>query len=461
MAILGAFFVPHPPLLIPQIGQGAEVEVANTVRAYHTVCEQIANLSPQTICLISPHSEESSDSFTVITGKGGRGDMSAFSAPTVVFKKRYDTAFSTALIKSVSDAGVSVSACGGDEYPIDHGAIVPLYFLESHFTEYELVRISVSNLPLSDHYRVGQAITRTAELMNRNIVVIASGDLSHRLGKGSPYGFREEGPVFDRQITKALAGGDFRSVLEMDEELADAAGECGLKPLLVLSGTLDQRSVASVLLSYEAPYGVGYAVSAYLPGDTDRDRSFLQYAEQKRRERVSVLRAKEDEYLQLARAALETYILERRSLPVSPALPQEMTDRAGGVFVSIYSKGSLRGCVGTVTPSTANIAEEIIANAIRCGTEDSRFAPVSAAELDGLLFRVDILCQPERILDPSVLDVQRYGIIVSCDHRRGLLLPNLKGVDTPEQQIAIALQKAGIKASEDYSLERFEVVRHA
>ncbi len=122
--------------------------------------------------------------------------------------------------------------------------------------------------------------------------------------------------------------------------------------------------------------------------------------------------------------------------------------------------GHLRGCIGTISPITNSIAEEVMRNAISAGTEDPRFSPVTEKELPELVYSVDILSEPEPIESIKELDVKRYGVIVTDGYRRGLLLPNLEGVDTPEQQMSIAMEKAGIRPRQPYSLERFEVVRH-
>ncbi len=137
-----------------------------------------------------------------------------------------------------------------------------------------------------------------------------------------------------------------------------------------------------------------------------------------------------------------------------------MTDQAAGAFVSLHAHGQLRGCIGTTGPTTESVAWEIVQNAVSACARDPRFPPVAEAELESLEYSVDVLGQPEAVESPEALDVRRYGVIVSCGRRRGLLLPDLEGVDTVEQQIDIARRKGGIGAGEKYTLERFEVVRH-
>ena len=167
-----------------------------------------------------------------------------------------------------------------------------------------------------------------------------------------------------------------------------------------------------------------------------------------------------DPYVKLARQSLESYITRRKTIAVPDDLPSEMTSKRAGTFVSIHEHGKLRGCIGTILPTQKNLALEIIQNAISASTRDPRFDPIRPSELPWLEINVDVLGAPEPISSPAELDVKRYGVIVSYGRRRGLLLPDLDGVDTVEQQIDIARQKGGIREDDPYTLERFEVVRH-
>jgi AmmeMemoRadiSam system protein A len=143
------------------------------------------------------------------------------------------------------------------------------------------------------------------------------------------------------------------------------------------------------------------------------------------------------------------------------AAQSDLLNRRAGVFVSIHKNGSLRGCIGTISPTCSSIAQEIAQNAVSASTKDPRFPAIRPSELYELEITVDVLGETERISSPDQLDVKRYGVIVSKGYRRGLLLPNLDGVDTVEEQIGIAMQKAGLDTDEEnYELERFEVVRH-
>lgn len=166
-----------------------------------------------------------------------------------------------------------------------------------------------------------------------------------------------------------------------------------------------------------------------------------------------------DPYVDLARSAIVAYVAEGRRISPPPGLPPELVSRRRGAFVSIKKRGALRGCIGTYQPSEHALAQEIIENAIRAATEDPRFPPLQPEELPELVITVDILSPPEPCTEEA-LDPRRYGVIAEQGWRRGLLLPDLPGVDTVEDQLRIAKMKAGIAADEPCRLWRFTVERH-
>ncbi|MGE5329595.1 MAG: AmmeMemoRadiSam system protein A [Deltaproteobacteria bacterium] len=168
----------------------------------------------------------------------------------------------------------------------------------------------------------------------------------------------------------------------------------------------------------------------------------------------------QDQYVVLARKTIEEYVSGGRVIKIPEGLPEEMMVKKAGVFVSLKENGNLRGCIGTIKAATDCIAQEIIQNAISAAAQDPRFYPVQPDELPKIVYSVDVLMEAEPIESIKQLDVKKYGVIVRAGRRTGLLLPNLEGVDTPEYQVEIALQKAGINRNESYTLERFEVVRH-
>lgn len=338
--------------------------------------------------------------------------------------------------------------------------MVPLYFIDKWLENYKLMRIGLSGFPPLVHYRLGKCIAQASQKCKKRVVIIASGDLSHKLTKDGPYGFAKEGPEFDAQVTKAMVEGDFIKFLQFDEDFCEAAAECGLRSFIIMTGALDGKAVKPRLLSYEGPFGVGYAVAEFAVAGDDETRHFDLDFELSEQKRIQSARENEDEYVQLARLSLEHYINTGQRIKRPKTLANEFYTQRAGVFVSLKLDGRLRGCIGTISPTKSNIADEIIQNAISAGTQDPRFEPVEAHELPRLVYSVDLLEAPEPVSSLEELDVKQYGVIVRSKGRVGLLLPNLEGIDTPKQQVAIALRKAGISESESYAMERFRVVRH-
>ena len=227
-----------------------------------------------------------------------------------------------------------------------------------------------------------------------------------------------------------------------------------------MAGALDGVSVKAEQLSHEDITGVGYGICTFYPTGTDENRRFADMYLKSRQDELNAKRAGSDEYVKLARRSLESYILHGERIPVPEGLPKEMLTEKAGAFVSIHKHGQLRGCIGTILPVTKCVAEEIIRNAVSASTEDPRFDPIRPDELEWLDINVDVLGKPEDIPSADMLDVKRYGVIVTSGFKRGLLLPDLDGVDTVEDQIDIARRKAGIGKHEKISLQRFEVIRH-
>ena len=227
-----------------------------------------------------------------------------------------------------------------------------------------------------------------------------------------------------------------------------------------MAGALDGRAVTARRLSHEDVTGVGYGICTFHPGEPDASRCFLAIRQREQEARIAKARRQCDPWVQLAWQAMESWVLHRKVMGIPEVLPEALTHNRAGAFVSIHKQGRLRGCIGTIAPTQASLAEEIIHNAISAATRDPRFDPIRADELKWLEIHVDVLGEPEDIASQDELDVKRYGVIVSKGHRRGLLLPDLEGVDTVQLQVAIARQKAGIAPNEKVSLQRFEVVRH-
>lgn len=431
MAVAGGMIVPHPPLILHEIGRGQEFQIQRTIDAYRTAAEEAAVMQPETVVILSPHSVMYRDYFHISPGRRAAGDFRMFGEPEVEVETEYDEEFVKALCQNAEAAGLAAGTEGERDPGLDHASMIPLRFLQKENQRFKTVRIGLSGLPFSEHYRLGQCIAGTAEQLDRRILVVASGDLSHRLMDSGPYDFAEEGPEYDKRVTEVMASGRLADCLDFPEEFCEKAGECGHRAFCILAGALEGKPLLPRLLSYEGPFGVGYAVAIF-----------------------------QDAFVALARRSLAYWLEYGQEMPVPDGLPKELLERRAGVFVSLKKDGELRGCIGTIEGVRDCIAREIIGNAVSAGIYDPRFPQVEMKELKEIICTVDVLSEAEPVDSEEALDPKRYGVIVTRGRRRGLLLPDLEGVDTPRQQIAIALRKAGIEADEPFSLERFEVVRH-
>ncbi len=477
MGILGGFMVPHPPMIVPAVGNGGEAVIEETTKAYERVAELVAELAPDTIVISSPHTVLYYDYFHISPGEKATGDFGSFRAPQVSFEVDYDTQFVKTLAAHAAFSDIPAGVLGEKDPELDHGTMVPLYFITQKYSAAKLVRIGLSGLSLAAHYRMGMLIQRTAEELGRRVVYIASGDLSHKLKPDGPYGLEPLGPVYDGKLMRVMESGAFDKLLDFDENLLEKAAECGHRSFVMMAGALDKKAVDISKLSYQDVTGVGYGICTYIVKEKEApERAFLEKWEKSEKERREKIRNLEDAYVRLARRSLESYIVKKERIhweDVKEEIFGSLGERAdrnaeehlshgtAGAFVSLHKNGQLRGCIGTIMATRETLADEIIENAISASTRDPRFSPVTEDELEELEYSVDVLGETEKISSEKELDVKKYGVIVTKGMRRGLLLPNLDGVDTVEEQLRIAKQKAGLSPEEKgCMLERFEVVRH-
>ncbi len=465
--LISTYLMPHPPVLIPEIGNGKEEICQSTLDALDKVSKQIAEEAPETIVVISPHGTVFSDGIGVLYNEKLKGDLALFGNHTLRIQKNNYIKFVEELVYVAGKIDVTCAKIDDDfaddmgiSASIDHGAQVPLYFVDKYYKDYKLVHISYGLLSIPKLYEFGQALKEVINQMTGNTVIIASGDLSHKLMDSGPYSFDKSGPLFDNAFVEKLTEADVVGALTLDKAMVRDAGECGFRSVNIMLGALDGYSFDVEPLSYEGPFGVGYAVMRFSNLVQDQSALRLNTIKEQEWQHIHRVRASEDDYVKLAREAVEAIVVKGEEIkPVGDKTSEMFTKRAG-VFVSIKSHGGLRGCIGTIGATTENIACEIVANAVKAAVGDPRFAPIEADELGDLLISVDILGMPEPIVSIDELDVLKYGVIVTQDHKRGLLLPNLDGVTTVDEQIRIACSKAGIGEDEPYQLERFEVIRH-
>ena len=460
MAILATFMVPHPPLIIPTVGRGREAQIAETIRAYETVAAEIAALEPETIVISSPHALMYADYFSISSGKGASGSFADFGARGTSFQETYDTELVDEICLLADACDFPAGTLGDRKKELDHGTMVPLWFIRNVYGKGKIVRMGLSGLPLADHYRLGMLLRDAADRLQRKVVFVASGDLSHKLQEYGPYGFAEEGPAYDARIMDVCGRAAFGELFDFDETFCEKAAECGHRSFTIMAGALDGFDVKARVYAHQDVTGVGYGICSFYPGRENAERHFLAQYLKEEQEKTRKRQEESDAFVSLARQSVEYYVKTGRYLPLPAGLPEELTGKQAGAFVSLHEHGRLRGCIGTIAPTEDSLAEEILRNAVSAASRDPRFSPVREEELPYLEISVDVLGEPEYIDSPAELDVRRYGVIVSSGHKRGLLLPDLDGVDSVEQQIDIARQKGGILPGEKIRLQRFEVIRH-
>ena len=459
MSILASFIVPHPPLIIPNIGKGSEKQVSKTISAYKEIAKQIASLNPETIIISSPHAPMYSDCFYISNSPTLTGNLANFGAKEISFAEEVDTKLVDEITELAKKHHFPVYK-DIPSVPLDHGTMIPLYFIREELPKCLIVVIGLSTLPLITNYQMGTIIKEAVNNLNRNVVYIASGDLSHKLQEYGPYGFATEGPIYDKKIMDICRTSNFYELLTFKSSFLEKAAECGHRSFTIMAGCFDGQEIESNVLSHEDITGVGYGVCSFYPKETNSNRQFLKKYLQEESLRLEKIKKSSDSYVNLAFESLKYYFDTKQKMSIPPNLPEEMLTNKAGVFVSLYKFDTLRGCIGTILPTTNTIAEEIINNSLSAALNDYRFPPLTKEELKWLNISVYILKEPEPISSLDMLDVHKYGIIVTHGLKRGVLLSDLDGVDTIKKQIAIAKEKASIKPNEDCKIERFEVIKH-
>lgn len=439
---------PHPPIMVPEVGREAAAEVRDSIEAMREFTHRLIESGAETVVLISPHAPLQADAFVAYEDPKLHGDFENFRAPGTHVEAPLDEELLSTITRVARAHNYRVAPIGG--YELDHGTSVPLYFLLRNGWQGRLVALGYTFLSNEDHLRFGSCIKLAIEEAARPVAIVASGDLSHRLKPGAPAGFNPEAHLFDEEVVASLRSCEPSRIVNIDQGLRKQAGECGYRSMLVAFGAAQGAGQSCEVLSYEAPFGVGYMVAQVSRKEAPETKSRPSAAQ----ENESGLK---EQIIALARRTIETYVSAGEVLEAPADL---LTERAA-CFVSIKTdEGNLRGCIGTIEPAHATLAEEIISNAISAATRDPRFPPISAEELSYLRYSVDVLYEPEPAtfddLDPKV-----YGVIVEdmSGTRRGLLLPDIEGVKTSDQQVEIAAHKAGIRPGTPLKLSRFRVER--
>ncbi|MFA5076543.1 MAG: AmmeMemoRadiSam system protein B [Patescibacteria group bacterium] len=261
MSLVFAGICPHPPLLIPNIGKDNLDKINNTVGALKQLEQILYASKPETLIVISPHGVVLYDSFLINLADSYQSDFEQFGDFGTKLKFKCDFSFIESLRCESDNHQIPLNITS--EPKLDHGATVPLYYLTQHLPEIKIVPVSYSLLDYQTHLKFGEALKDQIFNSNKRVAIVASGDLSHRLTKDAPAGYTPAGKEFDEKLINSLKNRDLDGLLKIDSKLIEAAGECGLRSILILLGVIKKMNYQTEVLSYEGPFGVGYLVANF------------------------------------------------------------------------------------------------------------------------------------------------------------------------------------------------------
>jgi AmmeMemoRadiSam system protein B len=260
-----ASICPHPPIIIPNIG-GAELNnVKKTIKAMKKLAADFAATKPETVIIVSPHGPVQTNKMTITASENLSGNFGQFGDFETQMAFKNNPPLIKEIKKSAEEGKIPADLL--DLPNLDHGALVPLYYLSKNYPDFNLVPIAFSFLDYQTHFKFGQIIGERLAISDKRYAIIASGDLSHRVTPEAPAGYSPRGQEFDEKLAQLLEADDVQGILNLDDDLVEEAGECGLRSIIILLGVLDGCQLSNVncqLLSYEAPFGVGYLVGQYL-----------------------------------------------------------------------------------------------------------------------------------------------------------------------------------------------------
>lgn len=481
MAIEKIFVLPHPPVLIEEVGGGESHQLKNTREAYECVRKEIEEIAPDLILFISPHGPVFIDAIAVYDLEEYKGSLSDFGChKTYTFLK--SEMFIKQLMKKEEEESLGFYALNKEEFlsfqyspVLDYGVLVPLHFLEESIKKIPMVCMTFANFSFESLLRAGKRLQELATESKQKTILLCSGDLSHTLSLDAPCGYHSDGEKLDTLFKEAMASHEPFHPLLADSLLIENAKPCLLEPYaMALGATLGYKKTTS-LLSYEAPFGVGYLVASisldlHSPlGDDQGYNHFIKTRQENAEQRI----IQSHSLVKVARKTIE-HLLVYDELPRFEVLDygiklaeesvlfeadelRRFLSESRGVFVSIKNHRGLRGCMGSVVPRKKSILEEVIFQTKQASMNDPRFDPLSQSDLLEITVTVELLSDLERVENSDELNPQIYGVLIQSGENRSLLLPNLEGIDDVETQLKIASNKGGFTVNEIETIHRFTV----
>jgi len=477
--IVAGYLMPHAPVFIEEVGGGQARKVQSTQQAMHDVGKEIAALKPELIVVISPHGPIFTDAISLYDFEDYSGDFHRFGEFTLNYRFKKAKDLLTQLMSHSAKQKGLYYALSEQQFrkfqhdpKLDHGVLVPLHFIAQHYQDFELLAMSYGTFSPVSLLKHGQILSEAIEKMGKRTVIIASGDMSHALSNNGPYNYNENGPWFDSLMQECVSNQKPYDAFTLPHEKLEMAAECGFKSYALMMGALSKYALESNVVSYEGPFGVGYLVARFMPlGKSKQDP--VSNIENKIKMDHSERIKHAHPFVKFAETIIDHYvrhhhmpnwsldaqgiIMDKQNIPLDGSLV--LSKQKNGTFVSIKKNGVLRGCIGTIMPTRENVICEIAQNAVSACSKDYRFDPITPDELDELTVSVDVLSDLEVVKDIHSLSPKKNGIIVHSKGRMGVLLPNLEGIDTIEEQMKIASNKGGFSVEEIDDMETFTVER--
>jgi AmmeMemoRadiSam system protein A len=448
-AVVCAVLLPHAPILVPAVGgaRGSASAAAASTQAMRAAAAALLSYRPDSLVLISPHSPRKPGAYGLWADDRLKGSFEHFGAPLTQVSLPNDRRLANALVVEAQSRSVAIWSISN--YRLDHGALVPLWFLAEAGWAGPTIILSLNYSDDGGLTSLGEAIAAAANGLHRRIGLVASGDMSHRLTTNAPCGFHPQAHQFDEMFIHLVSAGNYRELQQINPDLRELAAEDAVDSTLIAAAAVGWLSDGHRVLNYEGPFGVGYGVAILFAERTERARVERNVPATDQRDG--------DALPGVARQAVWAAL--SGSSEDAPVANGEYLSSARGVFVTVRRRnGKLRGCVGTLVPVCADLVAETWRNACLAALKDSRFSPITADELADLRFEVSVLHSIQEVAAADELDPRRYGVIVSTgDGRRGLLLPGIESIKSRAQQLRLARKKGWIDLDEPVTVQRFEV----
>src|SRR6266496_1258891 len=384
-SLVFAGIAPHPPIMVPEVGRESTAEVRSSIDAMAELAERLTASGAETLVIISPHAPLDPAAFVAYEGPQLYGDFANFRAPTASTHAQLDAELLSEITRAAAGEKLEVLRIRG--FDLDHGTLVPLYFLQKNGWQGRLVALGYSFLSNEEHVRFGNCIRQAIDKIGRSVGFVASGDLSHRLRPEAPAGYHPQAHLFDEEVVDAIRTCSTSRIVNIDHELRRTAGECGFRSMLVGLGVAQGLEPSCEVISYEAPFGVGYMVAQLVSAGTESRPVGLASGSRARAIGVAIgsaggrdpQRGSPAEVLDpsaergsrapssfgaelpaLARLTVET-LIKTGTVITPPDNASDLLKARAACFVTIKThSGDLRGCIGTIEPASDTLAGSIV-----------------------------------------------------------------------------------------------------